>query len=51
MAKKRGKAKRMRVCHPDAAGIDIGSDDEILVRLPLRIVQVTQDANGKPQVA
>jgi transposase len=27
MAKKRGKAKRMRVCHPDAAGIDIGSDE------------------------
>ena len=27
MAKKRGKAKRMRVCHPDAAGIESGSDE------------------------
>lgn len=31
--------------------IDIGCDGEVLVRLPLRIVQVTQDANGKPQIA
>ena len=30
--------------------IDIGCDDEILVRLPLRIVQVTQGPNGETQM-
>jgi hypothetical protein len=30
--------------------IDIGCDDEILVRLPLRIVQVTQGPNGEAQM-
>ena len=30
--------------------IDIGCDDEILVRLPLRIVQVTQGPNGETQI-
>jgi hypothetical protein len=29
--------------------IDIGCDDEILVRLPLRIAQVTQGPNGETQ--
>jgi hypothetical protein len=38
---------------PDAGiySVDIGCDGEILVRLPLRIVQVTQDANGPTHVA
>ena len=31
--------------------IDIGCDDEILMRLPLRIVQVTQGANGEAQMS
>lgn len=31
--------------------IDIGCDGEILVRLPLRIVQVTQGPNGETQMA
>lgn len=31
--------------------IDIGADDEVLVRLPLRIAQVTQNANGETQLA
>jgi hypothetical protein len=31
--------------------IDIGCDGEILVRLPLRIVQVTQGPNGESQMA
>jgi hypothetical protein len=31
--------------------IDIGCDDEILIRLPLRIVQVTQGPNGETQIA
>jgi hypothetical protein len=31
--------------------VDIGCDEEILVRLPLRIVQVTQGPNGQPQIA
>lgn len=37
-----------------AAGIysiDIGCDDEILVRLPIRIALVPQGANGEPQMA
>jgi hypothetical protein len=37
-----------------AAGIysiDIGCDDEILVRLPLRIVQVSQGPNGETQMS
>jgi hypothetical protein len=31
--------------------IDIGCDGEILVRLPLRIVQVTQGPNGEQQIS
>jgi hypothetical protein len=31
--------------------IDIGCDGEILVRLPLRVAQVTQGANGETQIA
>jgi hypothetical protein len=31
--------------------IDIGCDGEVLVRLPLRVVQVTQGPNGEPQMA
>jgi hypothetical protein len=31
--------------------IDIGCDGEVLVRLPLRVVKVTQDANGQQQLA
>jgi hypothetical protein len=31
--------------------IDIGCDGEVLVRLPLRIVQVTQGANGETKMA
>jgi hypothetical protein len=31
--------------------VDIGCDDEILVRLPLRIVQVSQGPNGETQIA
>ena len=37
-----------------AAGIysiDIGCDGEVLVRLPLRVVQVNQNANGESQLA
>jgi hypothetical protein len=30
--------------------IDIGCDGEILVRLPLRILQVTQGPNGEQQM-
>ncbi|MBK1884021.1 hypothetical protein JIN85_16495 [Luteolibacter pohnpeiensis] len=31
--------------------VDIGCDGEVLVRLPLRVVQVNQNANGESQLA
>jgi transposase len=42
MAKKKGKLKALRVCHPDAAGIDIGADEHWVAVPPDRDEQAVR---------